>query len=94
MELLSVPEQSTHSCHWSVPTLLMPWPYWLSAWDDPWSCWNGGDIWLLTSTDRCRSCPLWQPRRVDHGHPDAVPPAGAIPLLPSSPGGPAFTPGT
>ena len=71
---------SCHSCHWSVPTLLMPRPFWLSAWDSPWSCWNGREILVLTSTEGCPQCPLWEPRRVAHGHKDAIPPEGGVSL--------------
>ena len=67
------------SCHWSVLTILMPWPYWLSASDSPWCCWNDHDIWLLSTTETCRSCPLWKPRQASFGGVDALPPSGASP---------------
>jgi hypothetical protein len=51
------------SCHWSVPTLLMPRPYWLAAGDSPWCCWNQEQIVVLTSTEVCETCPLWKRRR-------------------------------
>ena len=79
MKLLPM-SHTPQSCHWSVPTLFMPRPYWLSAWDSPWTCWNDGAIWELTSTDRCLECPLWKPRDVGHGEADAVPPKGAVAL--------------
>ena len=72
--------QVPQSCHWSVPTLFMPPPYWLSAWDSPWCCWNAGDIWILATTETCLSCPLWKPREVDYGQPEAIPPRGSVPL--------------
>ena len=72
--------QTPQSCHWSVPTLFMPRPYWLFAWDSPWSCWNDRAIWVLASTETCVKCPLWKPRGVGHGQADAVPPKGAVPL--------------
>jgi hypothetical protein len=70
------------SCHWSVPTLLMPRPYWLSASDAPWSCWNDRQIVVLSSTDICGTCPLWR-RREGHqgrGTVEAVPREGAMPF--------------
>jgi hypothetical protein len=67
-------------CHWSVPTLLMPRPYWLAAWDDPWSCWNDRDVKVLQTTDACQNCPLFRERTVAH-HVDG-PPRGAVPLEP------------
>ena len=69
-------------CHWSVPTLLMPRPYWLSAWDDPWSCWNDRDIKVLQSTDGCQNCPLFRERAVPHHF--GEPPKGAVRLQPVS----------
>lgn len=68
------------SCHWSVPTLLMPRPYWLSAADDPWCCWNDRQIVVLSSTEICGTCPLWKPRNMDAGNIEAVPPQGAMPF--------------
>ena len=80
MKLLPM-RHTPQSCHWSVPTLFMPHPYWLSAWDSSWHCWNDRAIWILDSTDVCVTCPLWRPREVGHGQAaDAVPPKGAVPL--------------
>jgi hypothetical protein len=67
-------------CHWSVPTLLMPRPYWLSAWDDPWSCWNDRDVKVLPSTDGCQNCPMFRERA--HDARPARPPEGAVRLQP------------
>ncbi len=76
---------AAHSCHWSVPTLFMLHPYWLSAWDAPWCCWNSRELLVLTSTDGCPRCPLWQPRDVAHGEEGALPPKGAVPFPPGAP---------
>lgn len=65
-------------CHWAVPTLLMPRPYWFSAWDDPWSCWNDQDVKVLESTDGCRNCPLWRQRITREGVGRTLPPEGAV----------------
>jgi hypothetical protein len=68
--------QHVQNCFWSVPTLLMPRPYWLEAADAPWSCWTEGHVTVLTSTDPCANCPKWRQRtsiRI------AVPPEGAEP---------------
>ena len=67
-------------CHWSVPTLLMPRPYWFSAWDSPWSCWNDHDVKVLPSTDRCQNCPMFRERALSAEHYDDVQPKGAIGL--------------
>ncbi len=66
-------------CHWSVPTLLMPRPYWLSASDNLWSCWNSRDIRVLHSTDRCHTCPMWRQRAADDHAGHSLPPDGAVP---------------
>ena len=70
------------SCHWSVPTLLMPRPYWHSASDSPWSCWNDRQIVVLSSTDICRTCPLWKRREGPRGRGsvEPVPREGAMPF--------------
>ena len=73
-------EHAAHSCHWSVPTLLMPWPYWTSALDSPWSCWNYRAVAVLRSTEGCQHCPMWRPRQVVHGEEGAIPPVGAVPM--------------
>jgi hypothetical protein len=67
-------------CHWAVPTLLMPRPYWLSAWDAPWSCWNTRAATVLMDTTACEACPLWRERRLPHCAEGAIPPAGAVAL--------------
>ena len=68
-----------HNCHWSVPTLLMPRPYWYAAGESMWSCWNDRDVRVLSSTTDCEACPLWKPREVEHAHEGAIPPTGAVP---------------
>ena len=73
-------DHTAHSCHWSVPTILMPRPYWLSASDASWCCWNNQDIWVLTSTEGCHVCPLWKPRGHPHEEDAAMRPKGAVPL--------------
>ncbi len=68
-------------CHWSVPTLLMPRPYWYSAWDAPWSCWNNRDVMVLQSTEICENCPLFRERARPHAlFDDHIAPDGSIPL--------------
>ncbi|HTR78503.1 MAG TPA: hypothetical protein VMH39_10345 [Gemmatimonadaceae bacterium] len=67
-------------CHWSVPTLMMPRPYWLSAWDAPWSCWNERNATVLESTGACERCPFWRARQAGESAGREIPPAGAIPL--------------
>ena len=68
------------TCHWSVPTLFMPAPYWLAAWDAPWCCWADRQLLVLGSTAICETCPLWRPREIEAGKVEAVPPRGAMPF--------------
>jgi hypothetical protein len=81
-----IPGHATHNCHWSVPTLFLPAPYWLFAWDSPWSCWNSREIVVLSSTEGCAFCPLWSARRDVHSLLGPVRPEGAVPLPPEPTG--------
>ena len=68
--------QHVQNCLWSVPTLLMPRPYWLEAADAPWSCWTEGHVTVLQSTEVCSMCPKWRQRTEARV---CVPPEGAEP---------------
>ena len=72
--------QTPQSCHWSVPTLLMPRPYWLSADDSPWCCWNDQQIVVLESTEICRACSMWKAREADAFTVGTIPAPGAMPF--------------
>jgi len=74
-----VPGQSAHNCHWSVPTLFMPAPYWVFAWSTPWCCWNDHEIIALRSTEGCVDCRLWRARQGPPGAEAGVRPDGAVP---------------
>ena len=50
------------TCQWAVPTLTTPGAEWLQAVDCEWTCTRAGQSEPLLSTDRCTSCPEWQPR--------------------------------
>jgi len=58
----------------------MPRPYWLSATDAPWCCWNDQQIIPLDSTEICAACPMWKPREESDGAVDPLPKAGAMPF--------------
>jgi len=49
-------------CHWAVPTLFMPHPVWLDAWDFPWCCWNSHEVRVLAASANCQACPNFKPR--------------------------------
>ena len=70
----------TQTCEWSVPTLFMPGPYWLAAWDDPWCCWNDKQLLVLPSTEICETCPMWKPREEEPGKDHPIPAPGAMPF--------------
>ena len=67
-----------YKCHWSVPTLLMPRPFWYDAGDSMWSCWNDREIRILSSTTECETCPLWKPREPEQAHDASIRPSGAV----------------
>jgi hypothetical protein len=56
---------STHTaqnCRWAAPTLFLPLPDWLDAWDRPWSCRRDGPSRQLETTECCVTCPRWEER--------------------------------
>ena len=53
--------RSAASCRWAIPTVFLPPPLWLSAEDCPWTCILTGVPHVLRTTERCRSCPQWEP---------------------------------
>lgn len=50
------------TCRWAEPTLYLPLPYWLEAWNAPWSCHRDGLPRLIETTDECGDCPRFEPR--------------------------------
>lgn len=53
---------TVQTCRWAEPTLYQDGPYWLDAWNQPWTCRRDEDPRLLDSTDVCVNCPRWQAR--------------------------------
>lgn len=49
-------------CRWAEQTLLLAEPYWLNAWDFPWSCRRDGEPRSVEDTRACRSCVRWESR--------------------------------
>ena len=58
----SPPGRAPQSCHWGEPTLFLAHPFWLSAWDAPWSCSCPAHTGPLELTDTCTRCPDWKAR--------------------------------
>ena len=52
--------QSAATCRWAVPTLFLPPPIWMGAWDTPWTCLRNARPRMLETTDVCASCPRWE----------------------------------
>ncbi len=58
------PKQAPQTCRWAGQTLFLPLPYWLEAWDSPWSCQRDEAPRAIALTEECRECPRWEPRRI------------------------------
>jgi hypothetical protein len=61
-------EKTAHACRWAVPTLFLPLPDWLDAWDTPWTCRRDPQHRTLESTDECRTCLRWEARAAPGTH--------------------------
>ncbi len=61
MEIKRTPQ----NCRWAEPTLNLPLPYWLEAWNMPWSCRRDVPPRLIESTFECHDCPRWESREAD-----------------------------
>ena len=53
--------QSVHSCHWSQPTLFLPFPLWFEAVHFEWSCLRGAQPRHIPDPHDCASCRGWTP---------------------------------
>jgi hypothetical protein len=58
-------KRTPQNCRWAEPTLNLPLPYWLEAWNMPWSCRRDVPPRLIESTFECHDCPRWEPREAD-----------------------------
>ena len=56
------PTHTPQRCRWAMPTLDLPLPYWLDAWDSPWSCRRDPNPRVLESSLDCQACPRWEER--------------------------------
>jgi hypothetical protein len=54
--------QTPQRCRWATPTLYLPLPGWLDAWDSPWSCRREGPPRLIETTHECDGCPHFEAR--------------------------------
>ena len=48
------------NCRWAVPTLFLPPPIWMVAWDAPWTCLRNARPRVLENTELCATCPRWE----------------------------------
>ncbi len=60
-----MPERKIQYCRWAEQTLLLAEPYWLNAWDFPWSCYADGEPHPVDDTRSCRTCARWESREED-----------------------------
>jgi hypothetical protein len=44
------------TCRWAEPTLFLPMPYWLDAWEQPWTCHGNQNRRLIDAPDACGTC--------------------------------------
>jgi hypothetical protein len=56
------PRHSPQTCRWAEATLFLPLPYWLEAWNTPWTCRRDGPPRQLESTEECAGCPRFEAR--------------------------------
>ncbi len=47
-------------CKWATPTLSMPSPIWLEAWEFQWSCLAEGRPRVITGIEQCLTCELFE----------------------------------
>ena len=63
--------QTASNCRWATPTLFLPAPIWLRAWQAPWTCQRETEPRTLESTVECAECPRWEPRPDEDQQPAA-----------------------
>ena len=54
--------RSASNCKWAQPTVFLPLPYWINAWDTPWTCERDGHLRHIADTSECANCPRWEAR--------------------------------
>jgi hypothetical protein len=52
-------------CRWRGLTLFLPYPHWLGAEQDPWSCVRDVSPRPLETTEECLTCPRWEAKPDD-----------------------------
>jgi hypothetical protein len=65
-------ERTVQQCRWAEPTLFLDAPWWLMAWDFPWSCQSAGTPAPVNDTAVCAHCVRWAPRLGKPASPDSV----------------------
>lgn len=54
--------RSANNCKWAKPTLFLALPYWMNAWETPWTCEREGEPRHIRDTSECADCPHWEAR--------------------------------
>ena len=52
--------RKSEPCRWIGPTLFLPYPYWIAAEQEPWSCLRDAEPRPLATTEDCRGCRRWE----------------------------------
>ena len=58
-------KHSAANCRWAKPTLFLPPPLWLKAWDCSWTCTRDENPNVLETTEACADCPRWEQRETE-----------------------------
>ncbi len=56
-------KRTAKNCAWAEPTLFLPLPFWVDAWNAPWTCRRDPAKRLIEDTRDCADCPRWEERR-------------------------------
>jgi hypothetical protein len=56
-----ITSRSVQTCHWSTPTLFLPWPHWYLASQHEWCCVRTIGITVLPDPSICGQCSCWMP---------------------------------
>jgi hypothetical protein len=59
------PKRTAANCKWARPTISLPSPIWLEAWNSPWTCVRDEKPRPLEDTTVCSDCPRWELKRSD-----------------------------
>jgi hypothetical protein len=53
-------KHTPQNCRWAEPTLSLPLPFWLEAWNSPWSCQRTDPARPIELSEECATCRRWE----------------------------------